>query len=308
MSDPPAIVMIAGTGRSGSTLLERLLETSPRSVAVGELTEIWQRGLIENERCGCGEPFRDCPFWSRVGERAFAGWANVDPRRMLSLERRGRIGPFPLDMIGLARLRREERSEYGAAIRRILVAVAEESGAGTVIDSSKWPRHLAVLRRLDLRLSVVHLIRDPRAVAHSWTLATPKPHELTPQDGMHTYRPLSSAARWVLFNLLVDAAAATGTRTLRLTYDELARRPATAIDRVRSATGLQAQPALAPDGRTAKLPHGHGIAGNPMRFRAGEVILSPDERWRTRMSGIDKAIVTALCGPLWRRYRRAARA
>lgn len=308
MSDPPAVLMIAGAGRSGSTLLERLLETSPGAVAVGELAEIWQRGLIENERCGCGEPFRACPFWSRVGDRAFAGWANVDPQRMIHLERRGRIGPLPLDVLGMGRLRREERNEYGAAILRILVAVAEESGAATVIDSSKWPRHLAVLRRLGLPLSVVHLIRDPRAVAHSWALATPKPHEPTPGEGMRTYRPLGSAARWVLFNLLVDAAAAGGTPTLRLTYDELARRPAAAIDRVHSATGVRAQLALAPDRRTAKLPHGHGIAGNPMRFRAGEVTLSPDERWRTRMSGIDKAIVIALCGPLWRRYRRSARA
>jgi hypothetical protein len=123
---------------------------------------------------------------------------------------------------------------------------------------------------------------------------------------MRTYRPLGSAARWVLFNLLVDAAAASGTRTLRLTYDELSKRPAAALDRVHSATGVRAQLALAPDRRTAKLPHGHGIAGNPMRFRAGEVTLSPDERWRTRMSGIDKAMVTVLCGPLWRRYRRSA--
>jgi hypothetical protein len=38
--------------------------------SVGELVHLWQRGVRENNLCGCGRRFRDCPFWRRVGEGA----------------------------------------------------------------------------------------------------------------------------------------------------------------------------------------------------------------------------------------------
>src|ERR1700721_2843331 len=61
----PIVVYIAGSGRSGSTLLER---------ALGELIDLSRQVAAQGERCGGGEPFAQCPFWSRVGDRAFDGW------------------------------------------------------------------------------------------------------------------------------------------------------------------------------------------------------------------------------------------
>ena len=70
----PIVVYIAGSGRSGSTLLERALGEIPGFVNVGELIDLYRRTAADGERCGCGEPFAQCPFWSRVGDRAFSGW------------------------------------------------------------------------------------------------------------------------------------------------------------------------------------------------------------------------------------------
>ena len=72
------VLYIGGWGRSGSTLAERLLGEMPEIVGAGEVTHLWQRGLIDNELCACGTPFRDCPFWTAVGDRAFGGWDTVD--------------------------------------------------------------------------------------------------------------------------------------------------------------------------------------------------------------------------------------
>ena len=49
---------------------------------------LWHRGVIEGERCGCGEAFPDCPFWAKVGAVAFDGWGNVDPGRVIRLRNR----------------------------------------------------------------------------------------------------------------------------------------------------------------------------------------------------------------------------
>src|SRR5579859_7845615 len=67
------VIYIAGSGRSGSTIMERVLGEMPGFVNVGELIDLARRARDE-ERCGCGMAFSDCPFWMGVGERAFGGW------------------------------------------------------------------------------------------------------------------------------------------------------------------------------------------------------------------------------------------
>src|SRR5450755_566845 len=74
----PRVVYLGGLGRSGTTLLERLLGELPGVCSVGEVVHLWQRGIAEAERCGCGEPLPGCPFWRKVGEIAFGGWAHAD--------------------------------------------------------------------------------------------------------------------------------------------------------------------------------------------------------------------------------------
>jgi len=69
----PPVIYIAGSGRSGSTIMERALGEMPGFVNVGELIDLARRAG-DGERCGCGMAFTDCPFWMGVGERAFGGW------------------------------------------------------------------------------------------------------------------------------------------------------------------------------------------------------------------------------------------
>ena len=70
---PLKVIFVAGAGRSGSTLLDRMLGSVPRVASVGELRHIWKLGLAEDEFCGCGEPFSACPFWARVVREALPG-------------------------------------------------------------------------------------------------------------------------------------------------------------------------------------------------------------------------------------------
>jgi hypothetical protein len=309
-SSEPAVLMIAGAGRSGSTLLERILATAPGAVTVGELTEVWQRGLIEDERCGCGTRFSRCRFWGAIGERAFGGWERLDPERMIALERRLSAGGLPLT--GLARLapsRRRALREYGSALERIYRAVTGTTGAALIIDASKWPRHLYVLRRLTIRLQVVQIVRDPRGVAFSWAQETSKPHlagSLAGGGGMRTYRPGGSAARWLEFNLLVDLAARLGTPTSRIGYERLMDDPGPALHGLPAAAVLGAAESSALDrARPAvELELSHGIAGNPVRFTAGRIELRTDRRWRSEMPAAQRLLVGAICGPLYAAYCR----
>ncbi|HEY1484912.1 MAG TPA: sulfotransferase, partial [Micromonosporaceae bacterium] len=84
----PRVVFLGGLGRSGTTLLERILGEVPGVCALGEVVHLWQRDVRDNESCGCGTPFRDCGFWSEIGERAFGGWQRVDVDAVLALRSR----------------------------------------------------------------------------------------------------------------------------------------------------------------------------------------------------------------------------
>src|SRR5437870_4438917 len=93
---PVRVLYIGGCGRSGSTLLDRMLGQVPGVCSLGELTHLW-RGLLDNAECGCGAPIRDCPFWRAVGECAFGGWQALDAVEMVRLQRsvlRQRYVPF----------------------------------------------------------------------------------------------------------------------------------------------------------------------------------------------------------------------
>ena len=72
------VLFIGGWGRSGSTLLDRVLGHVPGVVSLGEVREIWVRGVIEDRPCGCDRPFSECPFWTEVGDRAWGGWRSFD--------------------------------------------------------------------------------------------------------------------------------------------------------------------------------------------------------------------------------------
>ena len=67
------ILFIAGIGRSGSTLLSRMLAQIEGFQAMGELHHLWQtRAPLQasDELCGCGSSYAECRFWPRVIETA----------------------------------------------------------------------------------------------------------------------------------------------------------------------------------------------------------------------------------------------
>ena len=63
---PVQVLYIAGTGRSGSTLLAGILGQVDGIFNAGEVRYIWDRGLLANRLCGCGRQFRDCPVWDEI--------------------------------------------------------------------------------------------------------------------------------------------------------------------------------------------------------------------------------------------------
>ena len=176
------------------------------------------------------------------------------------------------------------------------------SGCRWLIDSSKEPSWAFVLGTLPgVRLSVVHLVRDSRAVAFSWMKQKEIPDVHWKRAYMHRYSAAQSAAWWLTFNGLCHAFRFTAARYLRVYYEHFARQPAAVLGRVLAALD---EPPVLPflDGRVATLAVNHTASGNPSRFLTGAVEIRPDDAWRMGMSARDRRLVTACTLPLLAAY------
>lgn len=300
MSAGPTVVYLAGSGRSGSTLLERTLGEMPGFVNVGELIDLFRRVAPEGERCGCGQPFAECPFWSGVGAQAFGGW---DPallervRRLQGQVARQRRLP-PLLAPGLAGARfRDGIAEYGEIYARLYRAIAGQAGARCVVDASKWPVQALALARAGLDVRVIHLVRDVRGVAHSLgKQAVSRPHAVAGPDVMWHLSPASAAARWQACQTEAGLLRHCDVSVTRLRYEDFVARPRESTEAALAALGVAVDPAaFGHIGAAAiRLGSSHGLSGNPARFAAGEIALRPDEAWRASMAARDRAVVTAI--------------
>lgn len=303
--DGPVVAYLAGLGRSGSTLLERLLDAVPGVTALGELTHMWERGLRDDERCGCGERFRACPFWREVGDKAFGGWDQLDlDDVLLARARVDRTRHLPeLASNVLARPTRRALVDYMLLNRAVHAAAAAVTGAQVVVDSSKRASLAHALHRGGARVRVVHVVRDPRGVASSWAKRVPRPETDDPRDLMPVYSAWRSSWLWNAENLLLETLPRAVPR-LRINYEDLVAEPQTTLKTVLAFLGLQPGPAsfgfLSPAG--ADLAAGHLVAGNPMRFRTGLVPLRQDDGWRHDLPAQDRRVVAVVTSPLRGRY------
>ncbi|MGH3341440.1 MAG: sulfotransferase [Carbonactinosporaceae bacterium] len=298
------VIYLGGVGRSGSSLLARLLDAEPDTTAVGEVVRLWERGIADDERCSCGRRFSECDFWRRVGAAGFGGWERVDVDRVEHLRVQvGRLrhvprltAPWqPRSRGGHGRLARA----YAGYYARVYDAVRRVSGCRAVVDGSKNISLAAVLRlapEVDLR--VVHLVRDVPAVAYSWGKRVRRP-ETDGSTLMPTYLPTLVGLWWITENALFHALGRRGVPVLRLRYEDLVADPSGTLDAVRRFADLDEVPGYPfLDGRRARLGRGHTFGGNPMRFVSEPVELGLDDAWRAELGRRARWVVSALGLPL----------
>jgi hypothetical protein len=285
-------------------LVERILGQLPGFCSSGEVVFVWQRGLIDGQLCGCGTPVPECDFWSRVGKTAFGGWDQIDPHEMLALQKRVDRNRYIPSMVA-PRLRpggQADLDRYTGVLSKLYRAIGEVAGARVVIDASKHASTAYLLRRVPgIDLRVVHLVRDSRGVAYSWTKEVKKP-EVTGDDAfMPQYSPSSSGRQWVAYNLMFDALGLLD-RTMLLRYESLLEDPRAGLERILAHAG---EPSTTFDflgDGWVDLSVDHTVAGNPMRFHQGRLDLRLDQAWTTKLPRRDRKVVTAITWPLQLRY------
>lgn len=292
----PAVLYVTGWGRSGSTVLNRVLAGSGVA-GLGEVRWLWSRGVLAGQDCSCGQGWSACPVWGptvRAVASSRVGTA-VDVAHEIERTRRGAER-----RISLGQELGHEHAAYLAALAEVYREAASAAGASVVVDSSKAPAQALLARATGLPVVVVHLVRDPRAVAWSHRRAKTPPAgaraRVTPQ------RPTAYVAgRWLARNVFIDAKVRPD---VRLRYEDVVADPDAAVGAIRQVLdrirprGSATEAAWEAPGSGSQ----HLIAGNPGRFDAGPLVLRPDVEWATAQPRGARAVATMVASPLLHRY------
>ena len=294
------VLYIGGAGRTGSTLLERLLGQADGVFAGGEMTFLWY-ALVGGGRCSCQQALADCPVWSPVVSRALAD-TPLTPADLVAL--RGRYWSLHLPLMVVPAAHRaflRRLGPYRDVVARTYRELRAETDSRLIVDASKEPHYSAILDSLpDLEVYFLHLVRDPRAVAHSWSRR--KVHGgFGPEHGMPLRGLVSSVVYYWVSNVAAEAIwRSRPDRYLRVRYEDLMADPEGTLASIWVFADEPVDTSFLA-GRRATIGPLHTAWGNPNRFERGEIELQADDEWRREMTWWRRMISATLTWPfLWR--------
>ena len=212
---------------------------------------------------------------------------------ILKLQRRvDRVYRIP----SLSRANREPASNlvrYLHYYEHLYQAIGQVTGSTWIVDSSKDPSFGHVLvHSKSIDLSVIHLVRDSRAVAYSWTR---EKHDPGTGKTMARQHPLRSALEWDIAQWAASRLTRRTDRSVTLRYEDLVAEPGSTLRQVLSLVGEAAK--TPPRGHRVRLGTGHAVSGNPMRFETGVVSIRNDDQWQTALRPSSRHLVTAATRP-----------
>ena len=265
------VLLIAGYGHSGTTILDLVVGSAEGACSCGELTHITRNHFFD-EYCSCGCVIRECPFWSVVFKKWLAG------------ENSGETNPFTLDEYRLLRDRFEGNKAFlrtvfryvfrDDAFRRYVVAterlydlIAAESGARVIVDSSKTASRAFLLASF-CKVRVVHTCRNFRGVLNSERKDVKVDLKAGIEAASKPKRAKKVLLDWFLSNVMCSVSRIWfGGKKLH--FRQWIRFP----DLVRFV-----QPALKPGFEKGLFKAEHMVAGNairmkpPQKLRVGQVL------------------------------------
>ena len=304
------VLSVVGAGRSGTTVLASILGEVDGFASAGELRWVWQRGVKEERPCGCGRTPASCPVWSPVLTGALADLHAVDPSRAVDdiiaaqrvLTRRRHL-PRVLSSLRTGRRSWDDLETVRAATGALCASFSDITGCRVLVDTSKRAVDAAVVAGLEeVDHYVLHIVRDPRAVVHSWRRAKTFTAEGRTRT-MGTRRLPSTVRRWTASALAAEALrpCLPASRWLHIRYEDFAAEPRLLVGQILAFLGEDAALPFVDD-HTVALGPNHIVAGNPSRFTTGRVGIRADDEWRRAMSRRDQRLVGLLTLPLLLRY------
>ena len=304
-SEPIRVIYIMGVGRSGSTVLDTVLGNQADAVSVGELHNLPRLGWVGNNYCACGQRCESCEFWNAVSAKWQANTsvsvdAFIAAQQKFEFFRKLGIGKW-----GWLRdpAPSAEFVDFQNHTRELFAAIREVSGRSVIVDSSKNPLRAALLAQTPgIELSVVHLVRDGRAVAWSQKKAYKKDEKAGIQVPFYSKPIWRTISYWAAVGSICDRIQADLKERCQLVrYEDFVTQPQQALAQIANLTGLDFDSVSERLALGEALDIGHTVAGNRVRM-SGHVKLKADLEWTAKLPKMARQICWSLAGWKLKQY------
>jgi len=292
------VLYIGGWGRSGSTLLGNVLGSIDGFQHIGEITYIWEHGWKYNHLCGCGTNFQECNFWKQVVKKAFSE-KEIDIDKMIWIRNRYLSNKKVLWCLFTNKKVTQEINEYIDNLDKLYQAIYSVGNCRVIIDSSKIPIQAYILLLLNnIDLHILHLIRDARGCAFSWSKKIYREDAyLNQKIEFEKYDAIHSTLKWDFWNSIFELFKLK-VKYIRIKYENFILDPISTLHNIARFVGFSVPWEKKED---IILKINHTVWGNPSRMKTGRVNFSLDEAWRKSMPLTDRLLVTSLSWP-WLLY------
>lgn len=296
------LIYLGGAGRSGTTLLSDILGAQPRVFNAGELSLFWRDAARENI-CACGAPIPQCPVWG-AALGAVHDAVGVGPNDWSSLAAvRASLAPTT-SIHRVLTLAKQSPSSWPKDVRTLvkatdtlLAAACRLTESNMVVDSSKTVTGLMFDRLWGHRLSLVHLVRDPRAVVtsarRSRGVLRGNTQSLPPGAGS-----LVGTLRWLSANSTVLLGSSLISNRIRASYEDLTTYPIDVLSDITQTLGMEFNPQTLQNNCLTLPRVSHAAVGNPARLDGASRAIATDERWRRHLPTNHARMIHTATSPL----------
>jgi len=307
------LIYILGSSRSGSTILELLLNAHPEIWATGEAEYLPWELKEPRKPCGCGSQIVDCPFWQQALPKVPIGKGSYPIEYFKNPNRAGKtlkIDLLPGLLLGKIGSRQQRaikeygvlNAEYFSTVKRTAEAQARVK-LQWLVDSSKDLYRLHWLNRSGcFDIKVIYIVRDPRAFVYSKIARTGMdgPKGLAASGDRSACNDakwrgvIRQITAWMFQNAIMSRMINSNfdsANIYRLQYEALAQEPNKILNEISQWLGVEF-----PENASLSFRHveNHAISGNPSRWKADSIRLN--EVWREKMP---HSIAQTIWGITW---------
>lgn len=306
MNNRPKIIYIGGFGRSGSTLISKILGNIPEFFNVNELCFIWEHGIVNKDLCGCGLPVKECKTWNKILLNAFGkipdknqichSIQNIPQNRHL-------LFFYMFSFIQKIFKKKFDYEEYKQNLSTLYQSIIKTTNTQVIIDSSKLPSYANIITELkNFDVYIIHLVKDSRATAYSWT-KTIKREDSSENGYMEKYSPIQIARQWTGWNLTFQLLKKR-VPYLQINYEDFTNSPQKVLKNLLSFINEEDNfNQLSFSGpKSVNLKPDHSVWGNPMKSQKGDIRISEKREWEKGLNLKSKLFITILTFPLLMKY------
>ena len=287
------VLYIAGSGRSGSTLLSRLLGEIDGFINAGEAARyLFARYKPRDLPCGCGKAVLDCPFWKDI----VSDVPSLKTKELAKRYMRIRFYPF-LFFFFKSRKFSNYLKIIGQELGSLYSQIATKTNGQVIVDSSKSPDFAYLLNKNEkLELFIVHVVKDPRGVASSWSKIKAY---LYPQSVIRT------GAGWLIQNSIIESLRPRKIRYKRIIFEDFVANPKSTLEEILTFIKSEQKDLSFIQATKALIHSQHNLASNPDKLSETQEISIKPRQWELPLH--KNILVSAVTFPLLIKYYHFSR-